>query len=35
MDLEVEFKNWPQPAYAVIIEEVKSEEDTTIAAYTD
>ena len=35
MDLEVEFKNWPHPADAVIIEEVKSEEDTTIAAYTD
>jgi len=35
MDLEVEFKNWPHPTDAVIIEEVKSEEDTTIAAYTD
>ena len=27
MDLEVEFKNWPHPADAVILEEVKSEED--------
>jgi len=35
MDLEVQFKNWPHPADAVIIEEVKSEEDATIAAYTD
>ena len=34
MDLEVQFKNWPHPADAVIIE-VKSVGDATIAAYTD
>jgi hypothetical protein len=35
LDHEVEFKNWPHPADAVIIEEVDSEEDATICAYTD
>ena len=35
MDLEVEFKSWPHPVDAVIIEEVESEEDATIPAYTD
>ena len=32
LDHEVEFKNWPHPADAVIIEEVDSEEDATICA---
>jgi ribonuclease HI len=35
LDHEVEFKNWQHPADAVTIEEVVSEEDATISAYTD
>jgi len=35
LDLEVEFKNWPHPADAVTIEEVISEEDAPVSAYTD
>jgi hypothetical protein len=35
LDCDVELKNWPHSADTVIIEEVKSEEDATLSAYTD
>jgi hypothetical protein len=35
LDYDVELKNWPHSADAVIIEEVKSEEDATVSANID
>jgi hypothetical protein len=32
---EVELKNWPHPADVVTIEEVESDEEATVSAYTD
>jgi hypothetical protein len=35
LDQDVEFKHWPHPADAVKIEEVETDMDATIWAYTD